>query len=35
MSLAAELVLQHRAWNRLPSHSSQVVATPAIIARSV
>src|ERR671931_1243257 len=23
------------AWNRLPSHSSQVVATPAIIARSV
>ena len=23
------------AWKRLPSHSSQVVATPAIIARSV
>ena len=23
------------AWNRLPSQSSQVVATPAIIARSV
>jgi hypothetical protein len=23
------------AWNRFPSHSSQVVATPAIIARSV
>jgi hypothetical protein len=23
------------AWNRFPSHSSQTVATPAIIARSV
>ena len=23
------------AWNRFPSHSSQMVATPAIIARSV
>jgi hypothetical protein len=23
------------AWNRRPSHSSQIVATPAIIARSV
>jgi hypothetical protein len=23
------------AWNRLPSHSSQTAATPAIIARSV
>ena len=35
MSLPPSWYSSTAAWNRFPSHSSQVVATPAIIARSV
>ena len=35
MSLPPNLYSSTSAWNRFPSHSSQVVATPAIIPRSV
>ncbi len=35
MSLPPNSYSSTSAWNRFPSHSSQVVATPAIIARSV
>ena len=35
MSLPPNVYSSTSAWNRFPSHSSQVVATPAIIARSV
>jgi hypothetical protein len=35
MSLPPNSYSRTSAWKRLPSHSSQVVATPAIIARSV
>ena len=35
MSLPPKVYSSTSAWNRFPSHSSQVVATPAIIARSV
>ena len=35
MSLPPNVYSSTAAWKRLPSHSSQVVATPAIIARSV
>ena len=35
MSLPPNVYCSTSAWNRLPSHSSHTVATPAIIARSV
>ncbi len=35
MSFPPNVYSSTDAWNRLPSQSSQVVATPAIIARSV
>ena len=35
MSLPPNVYSSTDAWKRLPSHSSQTVATPAIIARSV
>ena len=35
MSLPPSVYSSTSAWNRFPSHSSQTVATPAIIARSV
>jgi hypothetical protein len=33
--ISERLAMSVSAWNRFPSHSTQVVATPAIIARSV
>ena len=35
MSFPPSLYSRTSAWNRFPSHSSQMLATPAIIARSV
>jgi hypothetical protein len=35
MSLLPSVYFRTSAWNRLPSQTSQVVATPAIIARSL